>query len=197
MKKAILILPLLILAVAFCVTAHHQSIGLRLTLGAILVVAILWAILNVTPVSIAAWVFGRFHRSGSRKSALQFAVAYGGGLVCMILAFSVLKNITERESDVFFTFLWPILAMPAIFASASVWVALRRNQLLPTAISMTAIFTAIAAVFFALEMRNGGWKKEVVIQSLIGFHGALILTLVPMIRWWFHRKLRTDASTEN
>jgi hypothetical protein len=189
----LLMLPLMVVAfgLAEYVSEYKLPFWARLALAAFLVVTILWRYLHISPKTMTQWAYRKFHRAGSGRSAMWFAAAYGCGLVCMALACRVLQVLTQDLTGefVFFAFLWPILAMPAIFVSASIWVTSRRDQVMPTVASMTAIFTAVAAVFFAFAMRNGGGNDlAVLIQSLIGLHGVLILILVPIIRWWFRRK---------
>jgi hypothetical protein len=182
-------LPLMVVAfgLAEYLSEYKLPFWARLALAVFLVVTILWKYLHISPETMTQWAYLKFRRAGSGRSAMWFATAYASGLVCMALAYQVLHVYTQDlAGDVlFYAFLWPILALPAVFVSASIWVTSRRDQVMPTAASMTAIFTAVAAVYFAYATRNEGNEWAVVIQSLIGLHGVLILILVPTIRWWF------------
>ncbi len=112
----------------------------------------------------------------------------------MVLAFSALQTAEvalELPTAVYFTLLWPILAAPAMFASISIWAALRRDQVLPTAASLMAMFAADATTYFfwaTSKDANNDWAA--LIQSLIGFHAVLILILLPIICWQFKRRKR-------
>ncbi len=140
------------------------------------------------------WVCRNLYRVGSARTAIWFAGAYATGLACMVLAFSALQTAEvalELPTAVYFTLLWPILAAPAMFASISIWAALRRDQVLPTAASLMAMFAADATAYFFWATSNDGNNDwAVLIQSLIGFHAVLILILLPIICWRFKRRKR-------
>lgn len=113
----------------------------------------------------------------------------------MVVAYKLLLHPQDgllgrhRGSDLFlliyYGFFWVTLALPAVFASTSIWVASRRDLTIPPAASMTVIFGAVATVYYFLVKGANDWN--VVIQTLIGFHGVLILVSVPIIRWWRRR----------
>jgi hypothetical protein len=111
---------------------------------------------NTEQTSMFRWVYWQFHRPGSARAAILFAAAYGIGLVCMVLAFRFLRDSGVLPSSVFYVFLWPILALPAVFTSASIWVLSRRNQIVPTAATLMAIFSAVALIYFSLVIE---WKR--------------------------------------
>jgi hypothetical protein len=112
----------------------------------------------------------------------------------MVLALNTLQTAEvalELPTAVYFSLLWPILAAPAMFASISIWAALRRDQVLPTAASLMAMFAADSTTYFfwaTSNDANNDWAA--LIQSLIGFHAVLILILLPIICWRFKRRKR-------
>lgn len=127
---------------------------------------------------------------------MAFAVAYGAGLICMVVAFKILvrpsagllgiHRASELSLLIYYTFFWMILALPAVCAAAAIWVTSRRDLIMPPAASMAVIFGTIAAVYYSsAKSASNDWNA--VVQTLIGFHGVLMLISIPVIRWWLRR----------
>jgi hypothetical protein len=197
MKIVNLILPLMV--VAFCVaeyvSGNRLPSGARLTVAVFLMVAILWRYQHISPARMTQWVYRKFHRAESASSAMWFAAAYGSGLVCMVPVFRVFHRLARaQDSDVVYASSFSLLAIPAVFASVSIWETSRRGHVMPTTISMAALFVAVATVYY-LVVKSGNNDENVVHQSLIGLHGVLILIVVPIIRWWFRRKVCPTAGS--
>jgi hypothetical protein len=100
---------------------------------------------------------------------------------------------TSQESSliydaIYWSVFWSILVSPTVFASASIWAASRRDQVIPPAGSLVAVFAAVARVYYLLAtLKDSSNDWSAVIASLIGLHGVLLLILIPAIRWWSRR----------
>lgn len=98
------LLPLLV--VFFCAAVYVWENELpflaRLTIGFFLVVAVLWRHLDISPKMMLRRAYQQFHREGSAKSTMWFAVAYTGGLACMIHvygAFDYFAGTLDLDAD--------------------------------------------------------------------------------------------------
>lgn len=187
------ILPVLV--VFFCIAnyvwGNEVAFLVRLTTGVLLVVAVLWRHLRIAPKSMFRWVYQQFHREGSAKSTIWFAVAYTGGLACMIRAFGAIDYLVgtlhldadDNDAVTVVGGFLALIALPVAVPAVSIWATSRRKMVTPTAASMIAVYAAVGSIYFAIVTRNGGWKEEALFSSVIGTHGVLILILVAVVAW--------------